>query len=544
MHRSTPGPVGTSCLTCKRRHKKCDQRRPICARCEEGDLECLGYKHHRKITQSGPPKPRAILPMARQKEKALDQSIAHSSILTSEQGWPSSETDRNTSTETTNTPTSSPDSSTPSILPRGSRTVTYSKDQHPSTAVTNNSPAPFGRGALSNLYTPTLPSLQQLFKIFSQIPRLPSNPTAAFLSSPQFDDYILTHFDQMMNYVYFKPIAQQKARFLGRIASRLRNSWISRWVALLDARICESLIADTLQPEYYNRWIRDLEVALLTMKAIVVPSSNAIQVLQSATPTFLQTAYACPELWSGNSDPTSIPLLNAVALNRHELACFALIDCTHAMVFGVPQQVDYDISISSLPNSLFSSEWAHSCPVEFLVLLAEINTYRDKGPGVRHWREIEHYLVTWLARPIRHDESWESWMAVAWLAVQESWRLTLLMYLYLAIGDASSDEPRVQLCVSQILQVMGTVRKHDLPDVTIPFFIQYLMAGICANRENHRSIVRKMLSNKSQTKFWRFRGADFVPVLDHLWHGVGCDGRPIKWCDYIHSRETMIPIAI
>ncbi|KAH7338127.1 hypothetical protein B0J17DRAFT_411633 [Rhizoctonia solani] len=41
-----PGPKGTSCLTCKQRHKKCDQRVPTCERCEKGGFDCLGYEHN------------------------------------------------------------------------------------------------------------------------------------------------------------------------------------------------------------------------------------------------------------------------------------------------------------------------------------------------------------------------------------------------------------------------------------------------------------------------------------------------------------------
>lgn len=40
------------------------------------------------------------------------------------------------------------------------------------------------------------------------------------------------------------------------------------------------------------------------------------------------------------------------------------------------------------------------------------------------------------------------------------------------------------------------------------------------------------------TGFWR--GSDFVPVLDHLWHGAGAGGRPIRWSDYIASHQSVI----
>ncbi|CAE6503987.1 unnamed protein product, partial [Rhizoctonia solani] len=38
--RSTNG-----CLTCRHRKKKCDETRPICTRCRDGDFECSGYDH-------------------------------------------------------------------------------------------------------------------------------------------------------------------------------------------------------------------------------------------------------------------------------------------------------------------------------------------------------------------------------------------------------------------------------------------------------------------------------------------------------------------
>ncbi|EUC60472.1 fungal Zn(2)-cys(6) binuclear cluster domain protein [Rhizoctonia solani AG-3 Rhs1AP] len=46
-YRLPPGPVGTSCLTCKRRHKKCDRFMPVCNRCSKGGYECLGYEHNK-----------------------------------------------------------------------------------------------------------------------------------------------------------------------------------------------------------------------------------------------------------------------------------------------------------------------------------------------------------------------------------------------------------------------------------------------------------------------------------------------------------------
>lgn len=41
--RSSKPKVRSGCLTCKKRHVKCDERKPTCYRCEKADIECSGY---------------------------------------------------------------------------------------------------------------------------------------------------------------------------------------------------------------------------------------------------------------------------------------------------------------------------------------------------------------------------------------------------------------------------------------------------------------------------------------------------------------------
>jgi hypothetical protein len=73
----------------------------------------------------------------------------------------------------------------------------------------------------------------------------------------------------------------------------------------------------------------------------------------------------------------------------------------------------------------------HGIPLEFQITIAEINACRDKSPYAPSWKEIEHKLITWQTRPSEYDPSWESQVIIAWFAVEESWRHTLLVYLYL-----------------------------------------------------------------------------------------------------------------
>ncbi|CAE6416039.1 unnamed protein product, partial [Rhizoctonia solani] len=182
-------------------------------------------------------------------------------------------------------------------------------------------------------------------------------------------------------------------------------------------------------------------------------------------------------------------------------------------------------------------------PTYFQLLLADINACRDKSPTARDWRDVEQQLLTWQYQPGEHTFT-ESWMTITWYAVQESWRLGLLAYLYLAVCGTSSDDLRIQSCIRQTLQIVGAVKNCGSSNAHVSFFVQYLMVGICAQSELHRKAVRDKLSASNETKLWILRAPEFVPVLDHLWHGAAAGGRPIKWCDYMRSREAMLPVIL
>ncbi|CAE6360122.1 unnamed protein product [Rhizoctonia solani] len=550
-------------------------RQPTCLRCEEGSLECLGYSHNRRgLARSAAPKalkPRPIKPKAQEiDEMSSLQPPTISLNLKSNSEEISGHSGRGSSSgleilpESVNVPGFSAESLPPPGL------------YHPNSGSLVRRP-PLTTGDYLRLFaskpyesqtTALSPSLHQLFLNFSRLAYTPSDPIIPYLESSEFEAYFVSHFKRMADYAYFKPLKDQAEQLQNQLLLRLRGSHFTRWVMLLCAKICEDIVnGDRSQTTLHISWLGDIEAAVrrklaqdLTpretedlrgdcleislIRTALGQSSNAYVVLRNATPTFLQTTYALPDLWSSDSDPALIPLLNIIRSEHHALSSFTLIDCTCAMVFGLPQQVEYDTSTSPLPKVFRPYEWAHSAPTEFQILLADINACRDKSLRARDWREIEYALLHWEAQPTRHDESWESWMAVAWLAVQESWRLALLVYLYLSVCSLTSDDSRIQRCVTQILQVIGTVRKHESPDTNVPFFIQYLMVGICARSEQHRKITRRKLSDVNETKFWMMRGADFVSVLDHLWHGAGSGGRPITWRDYVYSREALLPVPM
>ncbi|CAE6475423.1 unnamed protein product [Rhizoctonia solani] len=460
--KNVPGRVATSCLTCRRGHRKCDMRQPICMRCEKAGLECLGYGHNQRgVARSALPKvlkPRPILPKG---QEIYSTPLVESTNISAR--WKSSTEENNFEStllemqlylgDMSNldlTPIES--SQLPTLCYSDSRTESQQWDCSAKPRETHDYPQLFSLNPYQRAANEPPPSLHQFFLA---LPSSPSDPIIAYLSSPQFEDYASSLLDRTMAHAYFKPMKDYSAQLRGAMISRIRNSPSSRWVIFISMKICEDIVdGDTLQTDVHNRWIEDIAAAIsrrLTQNLtpqeaeylrgdwleISIISSvfgrgpNPYVALRNATPTFLQNAYSLPDLWSSGSDPTLIPLLSVIGSGDHALSCYTLIDCMCAMSFGLPQQVEYDTTVGTLPKNFLPHEWATGTPTEFHILLADINTSRDKSPRARDWREIEYTLAHWESRAVPNDEYWESWMAVAWLAVQESWRLALLAYLYL-----------------------------------------------------------------------------------------------------------------
>ncbi|CAE7188532.1 unnamed protein product [Rhizoctonia solani] len=413
---------------------------------------------------------------------------------------------------------------------------------------------------------PTL-TFRKLACLYLQSPRHTFDPKI-LLTSPSFDEYLLAQHDRLVDRWDFKPTHIHKHIFRANLLDILQRSisGFSRWIALINYGICEAFIlGDPSQNRLHSLWMEcigntlkrelsagshSLEVQscrrdwiyVSLMRSLVIHSSDVYRVLKSVTPAFLELAFSNPALWPSGSNLAYIPLANVLTIeSSHELVYFTLIDCTYSMAFGVPQLVEYDTTVYPSPGSS-SHQWAHGCPAEFQVALTEINACRDSSPSARGWNEIERWLIGWQSRFGEYMFT-ESWMTIGWYAVQESWRLALLVYLYLAVCDIPSDDPRIQVHVKQLLQVLGTIKKRGT-EGNVPFFIHYLIVGICARSEAHRQAVRQKLSVPKETRIWLTRASDFVPVLDHLWHGAGAHGHPVRWSDYMRSREAVLPITV
>ncbi|KAF8679809.1 hypothetical protein RHS04_04756 [Rhizoctonia solani] len=587
----TPGPVGVSCLTCRRRyvvrgldlptradprartsHKKCDLQRPACDRCLKGGYECLGYKH------------------VKSKGYGYDQRLAsdHTSPANSSSGLLGS--------------------SAPSLSPRSDdgprRDANLSADitavsEDLANNVTSAQPGvALVRKDLSNLFSffnedaviyDTFPPtrsqtqvteneiLSPLCSASNQRPIFLTNPLLFQLASPTLKgvpispdvcgiaEYVVSHFGRILSLTYFSP-RDEIEKLRGMAIWRLSTCKFSRQSMLIDAKVQWSVLRGNhlMHASAFTRWIEGFEQAvrtrlgthltgyelqerlndvleMLLIKSRFLDSATTYGLSCRFVPNFLQMVYSDPTMWSPQYDLTLVSMAHILACSRYGPALYMLMDIVGSMVYGLPHLVDYNTDVELFHPESHPVEWVDCFPGEFMIILAKINTCRDQT-STEDWRTIEQRLFSWKSRPQFEPKVLESWRSVAWTALQETWRQTLLIYLYLAVCGVLTDDPRIQVALKQVFQLIGVIRRQDPPVSNVHLFSQYLIAGICSRTEKQRKLVRARLGCVDETRMWSFRSADIVPVLDHLWLGAGMGGQPVTWNNYVHSRRTALPL--
>ncbi|KAG8706460.1 hypothetical protein FRC11_008212, partial [Ceratobasidium sp. 423] len=160
-----------------------------------------------------------------------------------------------------------------------------------------------------------------------------------------------------------------------------------------------------------------------------VTSDNAAgyELIQKATPTLLRLAYYYPEIWTkqGMISPSQV-----MAHTKFEIFNFIWVDNIAAMVLGTRTFLPYDTTAQAHCSRL-QVEWIWGCPEEFIIQCARINMTRSserQHNGWDQWKDIEAEILGWQSAAEKSNDSRD---AIARLAVQECWRHSMLIYLYM-----------------------------------------------------------------------------------------------------------------
>lgn len=154
---------------------------------------------------------------------------------------------------------------------------------------------------------------------------------------------------------------------------------------------------------------------------------------KKCAPLFLQLATNRPRFWSTDF---RIHIRSVLYIGEYDTALFAFFDTISSLAFGVPPLMDYDTSLSSVDEkeTYRTVERIYGCPAFIVVLLARINSWRtsrwisQSNWNGDDWREIEKALLDWNPAIEATDVASNF---IGRLAVQESWRQAVRIYLYM-----------------------------------------------------------------------------------------------------------------
>ncbi|KAF8599449.1 hypothetical protein BDV93DRAFT_300265 [Ceratobasidium sp. AG-I] len=313
---------------------------------------------------------------------------------------------------------------------------------------------------------------------------------------------------------------------------------------------CDEEVTNALNP---NLSVEELEIhlfgllELIFLKFVAINTQAGYSLLRRSVPVFIGLVSSDPSLLVERQGLLLISVTRALDFHRCEVKQFVFRDSMIAFALGTPSFVQYDTSdCSTIPFAVSPLEWAHGIPAEFVVCIVQVNAWRASNPGIpdaNDWPALVLRTLTWMPKAmdlVGEASCQDSYKVVARLAVQETWRHAVLIYIYMGMCLFSSNDPQVQHSVKQIVQLMEVLSKSPLD---VQLFLPYLTAGLAARYEHQRAAVRDKIASFFDTRIWILPGAEFIKVLDHLWHGAAVGGAPVTWDDYVYSRRAVLPIS-
>ncbi|CAE6389053.1 unnamed protein product [Rhizoctonia solani] len=551
-HKSTPGPRGESCLTCRRRRKKCDKGRPFCQRCldSKGKFICLGYDDESEPEVEKPPRkdhtkagPVTGIPSLRIGIEFGD-AVPGSSNRTAYFGTPISAAEIN-------------DYLTPSagsfMGPFSPKSLLLTSSTPPQDQCEQVAIAP--RHKPDNEFSRVLPS---------SVPRR-INADAQMRESYVF--FVVEEYQSHRVTRFFKP---PPISMRGFWATQMRRSRVMESM-YLGAKIFESFAGkpDEVAIQSCSHWItryancvtnpeelpnpypsaQEIEdklnglIELMVAQFIVLGTAVGYTSLRLALPSFLHLVSDDPSLLveQGCHGLLCISLPALLTSSPIETRRFVFYDIMYSLLLGLPTLAEYDSAEFPIVLGMaIPIQWVngvHGVPIEMTVNIAEVNNWRAQRMCA-DWGALEMRTLAWKWRqPEIHSE--ESVEMIYRVAIQETWRHTTLIYIYMGMCGVTSDDPRVQASVHQIVKLIGVVGDTNLD---VQFSIPLVVAGIAAQSEPQRTFLLQKLKTFNGVRLWILRGRDFARVLKHLWDGPAVGGAAVGWDEYVQSRCKVLPI--
>ncbi|KAJ1311904.1 hypothetical protein OPQ81_010364 [Rhizoctonia solani] len=278
--------------------------------------------------------------------------------------------------------------------------------------------------------------------------------------------------------------------------------------------------------------IRTLDnmLEILALQIDTQPTSECVQSLDNAAPVFRR---ACPEL---PGRPINLPnLMLDLSLNlRH----FATLDIVKSLVTGLSTSFQYEVPFSlELCERIYQwqlqgnygLQWLYGLPDQFIMLFAWINTLSKKS-GTGDDAKLIAWIETILPQiKVAIDESGDPSLRIGRIVVLESWRYTVLIYMYMVLCKADAHDPRIVRAQKGFMRLIRGIKSGRHPDVYL--IISMIVAGVTTVEERDRNTLRqRILSVREYAEKGTARN-DNMLMLEDIWARTRDEGRAAVWSD-------------
>ncbi|CAE6430837.1 unnamed protein product [Rhizoctonia solani] len=283
--------------------------------------------------------------------------------------------------------------------------------------------------------------------------------------------------------------------------------------------------------------VLDSMMEMILIQRYSGPLTSVVGLMEAAAPVFRR---ACP-------DPPErlVNLPNILASPGLNLQHFAATDVIISVTTARPMFFKYDVTCSpeafvQLAKGEYGLQWLHGVPDLFIILLAWINVlHEDHGNNVDQEciAEIENQVR---AVKIKPGFSPDPIFLILRLAVQECWRQTVYVYLYMSLCATQADDPRVIKAVRAFVHIVNGVKPGRNPDSFL--FIPIMVVGAFAYRERDRDILRRRMIGLRECTNPSAAGYDCLEVLEDIWSRTQAENRAATWSDLRMSCDNIAGI--
>ncbi|CAE6360091.1 unnamed protein product [Rhizoctonia solani] len=231
----------------------------------------------------------------------------------------------------------------------------------------------------------------------------------------------------------------------------------------------------------------------------------------------------------------TLDLLNIRGIDMFDVNFWAWCDILDSMATSRPTWFKYetDLDRAARPGTEESGacedkgiEWIYGCPNIVAILLARTSSLRHakiseeerQSQGV----DLEKLIRNWQLRPLGANNSL---LRVTRVGAQEVWRHAGILYVHHAILKSNSSHPSVRESVKNIIKIASTLQPGGTPDSFLA--VPYFLAGFYATTQNDRYTLRSRLISSGNGYFLR----NLASNLDELWRETDSTGRLASWSE-------------